>query len=360
VGLSMFHSKLYLNLNWYEATNENAVSSSAGTPITRIERIDTSSFRSWATYVVRIRDGQDPTSSTFNNNTLTPLSQADQDAIAKIMGLPFDWPNFPVAGTATNKSKGMEGSLTFNPMPNWTMKLDVSKQRSTYSDVAKQITDWLAVRMPVWTSAEADDMPASFNLSNGTPVSMRNFWNGYGFNADAKINNPNGWTSVSGFYSAAVLPVIYTAIAGQDTQVPNEHEWQVNYITNYLFTRGWLRGFSVGGSYQWTDKAVAGYYGSTDPATYAHPSPGQSVMVLPDLNRPIFTPAEHHIGLWVAYTRELPAILGEHIKAKFQFNVFDVTENGGLQPILFNMDGSPASYRIIDPRTYSFTTTLYF
>jgi len=360
VGMSMFHNKLYLNLNWYEATDENAPSSAAGTPIGRIERIDTSSFRSWATYVVRIRDGQDPTSSTFNNNTTTPLTQADQDAIAKIMGLPFTWPTYSVAGTQSDKANGMEASLVYNPVPNWTMKLDVGKQQSTYSDVAKQITDWLAVRMPIWTSAQALDMPASFNLSSGTPVSMQHFWTGYGFNADALQNNPNGWTSVQGFYNAAVLPTIFTAIAGQNTKVPNEREWQSNFITNYAFTHGWLRGVSVGGAFRWADKAIAGYYGSTDPSTYAHPAPGQTVMVLPDLNRPIYTPAEHHLDLWLAYTTELPAVFGQHVRAKFQLNVRDVTENGGLLPILFNMDGSPASYRIKDPRTYYFTTTLYF
>ena len=360
VGLSMFHSKLYLNLNWYEATNENASSSAAGTPITRITRMDTSSFRSWATFVVRIRDGQDPTANGFNNNTTTPLTQTEQDAISSIMGLPFQWPTWSIAGTQSDFARGMEAALTYNPVPNWTMKVDVGKQRSTYSDVAKQITDWLAVRMPIWTSAHADDMPASFNLSNGTVVSMRNFWTGYGFNADALQNGSNGWTSVQGFYNAAVLPVIYTAIAGQNTKVPNEREWTANYITNYAFTHGRLRGLSVGGAYRWDDKAVVGYYGSTDPSTYAHSTPGQSTMVLPDINRPIYTPAEHHIDLWVAYTTKLPRILGQSVTAKFQFNVRDATENGGLQPILFNMDGSPASYRIIDPRTYYFTTTLYF
>ncbi len=360
VGLSMFHNKLYVELNWFEADNQNAPQSAAGTPIIRIERIDTSSFRSWANYVVRIRDGQDPTSPDFANNTITPLTQAEQDQIAQIMGVPFDWPTWSVAGTETDKAKGMEASLIYNPMPNWTMKLDVGKQRSTYSDVSKQITDWLAVRMPVWTSAAAPDMPALITMSNGTELSLQHFWTGYGFNADARITNPNGWTSVQGFYNAAVLPVIYTAIAGQGTRVPNEREWTVNYITNYAFTHGRLKGWSVGGAYRWADKAIAGYYGSTDPSTYAHPAPGEAVMVLPDLTRPIYVPAEHHLDLWVAYTTELPQIFGKRVQAKFQFNIRDVTENGGLQAILFNVDGSPAEYRILDPRTFFFTTTLSF
>ncbi len=360
VGMSMFHNKLYVSLNWYEADNQNAPQSAAGTPIIRIERIDTSSFRSWANYIVRIRDGQDPTANGFANNTITPLTQTEQDQIAQIMGVPYNWPTWSVAGTETDKSKGMEASLVYNPVPNWTMKLDVGKQRSTYSDVSKQITDWLAVRMPVWTNATAADMPALITMFDGTQLSLQHFWTGYGFNADAKINNPNGWTSVQGFWNNAVAPVIYTAIAGQNTQAPNEREWTVNYITNYAFTHGRLKGWSVGGAYRWADRAIAGYYGNTDPSTLSHPLPGQSFIVLPDLNRPIWVPSEHHIDLWVAYTTQLPEILGHRIQAKFQFNVRDLTEGGGLQPILFNYDGSPASYRILDPRSYFFTTTLTF
>ncbi len=360
VGLSMFHNKLYLNLDWYEADDQNAPSSAAGTPIGRIERVDTSSFRSWADFVVRIRDGQDPTTKDFANNSITPLTQTEQDTIAKMMQLAFDWPTYRVAGTETDKSKGMEASLIYNPMPNWTIKWDVGKQRSTYSDVAKQITDWLAVRMPIWTSAVATDMPALVKMYNGQELSLQHFWTGYGFNADARLTNNYGWTSVQGFYNSAVAPTVYTAIAGQNTQVPNEREWTSNLITNYEFTHGRLKGFSVGGAYRWEDKAIVGYYGSTDPNTYAHPAPGQSVMVLPDINRPIYTPSQTHIDLWIAYATELPKIFGKHVAAKFQFNVRDVTQNGGLLPILYNFDGTPAEYRIMDPRTYFFTTTLTF
>ena len=48
------------------------------------------------------------------------------------------------------------------------------------------------------------------------------------------------------------------------------------------------------------------------------------------------------------------------MQVKFQFNVRDLNQGGGLQCILFNADGSPAQYRILDPRTYYFTTTLDF
>jgi hypothetical protein len=40
--------------------------------------------------------------------------------------------------------------------------------------------------------------------------------------------------------------------------------------------------------------------------------------------------------------------------------VKDVTETGGLRALIYNADGSPAQYRIVDPRTFFVTSTFDF
>ena len=225
---------------------------------------------------------------------------------------------------------------------------------------------WLAQRLPIWQNAKVSD-PALQNEiqittgasgSGGTPTLLSNFWNGYGFSANAKLsnagtNNPT-WTSPQGYYNSTVLSDINVMLGLQGQTVPNERLWSWNIISTYAFERGWLKGVSVGGGIRWIDRAIAGFYGDT-----AHlNSSGQ--IAAPDLTRPIYTPAETHYDLWASYTTKIPKLFGDKVQVRFQFNVRDLTEKGGLQAIAYNLDGSPAYYRIVDPRQFLFTTTFEF
>jgi hypothetical protein len=153
---------------------------------------------------------------------------------------------------------------------------------------------------------------------------------------------------------------IYNAILAQGTQAPNERVWSANLISNYAVDRGPLKGLSVGGGYRWADRAIAGYYFNLDPSTFINPSAGVIQVVMPDLKRPIYTPSDVHLDVWAAYTTKIPKLFGDKVQVKFQLNVRDLNQKGGLLCVLFNGDGSPAQYRIVDPRTFYFTTTLDF
>jgi hypothetical protein len=208
----------------------------------------------------------------------------------------------------------------------------------------------------------ASDLPNELQITTGaagttaTPVLLSNFWNGYGFSADARQSNASssGWVSPRTFYESAVATEISVAKALQGQTVPNERLWSWNLISTYAFTHGTLRGASVGGAVRWADRAIAGFMGDTQHLN----SSGQ--IAAPDITQPIYTPAETHVDLWAAYTTKIPKIFGDKVQVRFQLNVRDVTEGGGLQAIAFNFDGSPAAYRIKDPRQYFFTTTLDF
>lgn len=377
-GVSLFDNKLVATLNWYQDDQQNAPAVSASTALGRVVRIDTSSFRSWAEYVVRIRNGENPTDPLFANASARPLTGAEQDQIAAIMGVPYTWPSFSnggsINGTQENVSKGMEASIIYNPLRNWNIKFTVGKQRAMYKAIAPQIDAWLygssAInpngRLAYWQAATAPDMPGVVNFEGnaGRKLSLQNFWTGYGFNADAYLENASGsnpgWISPQGFYYAAVATEVNNAKLLQNNRAPNEREWSYNLISTYAFQTGILKGVGVGGGLRWADKAIAGYYGSTDPSTYVHPTAAQSLMSLPDVTRPIYTPSETHIDVWLRYTHKIPKLFGEKVNVTFQINVYDLTESGKIQPINFNWDGSPAGYRIIDPRKFAFTTTFDF
>lgn len=380
VQIAMFNNKLVARLNWYEATNENALSNAANTVVGRLQRIDTVSARRWAEYVVRIRSGQNPTTEAdFDNNTTHPLSQAQQDAIRDLQWgnftlKDFRWPTLyqgTVNSTESNAAKGKEFQLTYNPTRTWTIKWTVGQQRSSYSKVGPELQEWIAFRKPQWQSLVATDIPGELTRFDGNKLFLANFWSGYGFtqafpqgeagNAqglnDAPSNASGGTGTPATTYTSIVEAVYFPALALQNQKARNQREWSTTVLTSYGFTKGWLKGLTIGGQYNWQDSAIAGYQSLLDPSTYARPNATTAQIVFPDLTKPIYTPSIDSIDLFASYTRK---IFNDKVRMKVQLNVRDVTESGGLQAVIFNQDGSPAQYRIKDPRTFFVTTTFDF
>jgi TonB-dependent Receptor Plug Domain len=385
---SIINNKLSWSLDWYKANNVNAVSSAASTAIGRAERIDNSSTFVWAREVVRIRNGQDPTDINFDNNTVFPLTPAMQTQINALVAGPevksdgtpvvlaqqvngqgsLPWPNTNIQGTNSQESKGMEGSLIYNPTRNWNIKLTFGKQVSTYNKAIGEITAWLYGtgtaangngRLNFWQNVAAPDLPTVYTRNNGNKLYLGSFWNSYGYGGDANSNTTGATSTPNSTYYGIVDSQLYQLITLQGTRSPSEREYNSSLISNYSFQEGRLKGFSVGGSVRWASNATVGYYGSLDPAKYTHPTATQNLISYPDLTRPIYDPATMNLDAWVSYTTRVP-VFGKSVRAKFQLNCVGVNENGGLRPIVFEADGSPAQYRIVDPRTFFLTSTFDF
>jgi hypothetical protein len=120
-----------------------------------------------------------------------------------------------------------------------------------------------------------------------------------------------------------------------------------------------LKGLSLGGGLRWASNAVVGYYADLNPARFTHPTDTQNVIAWPDLGKPQYIPATTNLDVWASYTTRLP-VFGKSVRAKFQLNIQSLTESGGLTPITYQADGTPAQYRIMDPRTFFVTTTFDF
>jgi len=106
---------------------------------------------------------------------------------------------------------------------------------------------------------------------------------------------------------------------------------------------------SVGGSLRWIDKGSIGFYGlGYDPSKDLR-LPANKILQL-DPNRPIYSPAQTYVDLFVSYRTKL---FHDKVGATFQLNVKNVGESGGgLQATSAFLDGSPSTYRIVDPRQF--------
>jgi hypothetical protein len=377
VSVSLFDNKLVARLNWFETTSLNERADN--NLLQRTIRFDTSITRGWAESTVRYLSGEDITNN-FGNASLRPLSTAQQAAAEQLAGQPITWPGVTIRDTQDVTAEGLEFQLIYNPRPNWSIKATAGQQDTKVSNTNRAWEEWVngsggrlafwqALRVPqaMIDAAPADRRSLMGNVVYGnagtasTPISLAQFWSGsYGFQGPGdtliRQDSGSGWTSPLGYWERAVESEIAIARQFEGRSVPNQRKWRGNILSNYEFTDGRLRGFSVGGAVRWEEKMVAGYYGTFDRDANGTVEPTETIMERPDLNRPIYVGSETHFDFWMAYNRKLT----EKIGMKVQLNVRDALENGGLMPVLFNLDGTAGAYRIIDPRQIMLTTTFSF
>ena len=363
--------KLYLRMTWFKSASQNNVTGVSQTLTDRELYVDQNEFKNWATTVVELMSGEDPTSTQFGNQNVYPLTQNMYNQMSALTGLNVNYlqsGGAPLTGgyssaeaTNTTTAGGYNIELTYNPVPNWTMKITGGHQNSQLSAVDTQAKAYQAVRMPVWEAAVA---PAQFSglitnylgKGNTSYLYVGSFWNSYGYDSNTNSNGTNGGPTTPGIYFSGVVGVpIAVEEAAQGSNVPEETPYAFQGITDYNFITGPLKNLDVGGGLRWSSPTVEGYYGATQAALLN--ASGQ--VAANDITKPIYTPAQLHVDAWVAYSFKLPWD-NDKIRCRVQLNCSDLTSNGWLQTIQFNYDGSPAVYRIIPPRQWALTTTFSF
>jgi hypothetical protein len=363
VQFSLFDNKLFARINWFKATNQDE-RTNPGTSISRLTgNVDRDLYRNWAREIALINRGLDPTLRTDFNTDGWSQAELDQleTEIGQIWGLPHDYYDDvgSIYATRDAVAEGMEFQLTYNPSRAWTMKFTAGQQETKYSDVLKEFDAWYDVRFPVWSSARAADHLGSqyqqyaqpFVDDNGIDYSYGSFLSSYGYSGNIRLGNASGIETAQDYYDAIVAPQYAIASDLEGQAAPGQRKYRWSYLTNYGFDEGKLKGFSVGGSARWEDKAVIGYYGRANLTT------GSTDLTLSDVARPIYDDSNAYVDLWVSYTTK---VFDDRVRMKVQLNVANAFENGGLRVVGVNYDGSPNAYRIIDPRRITLTTKFDF
>ena len=358
---SLLDNKLFARMTWFEASNENE-QFSASTTLSRLSgHIDTTAFRNWARTIAMINMGMNPTQPGFGENLPQAVEDQVQDAAEEIWQQPYDYyANLPFPtsnATRSAESKGYEIEVNYNPSPAWTLRFTFGRQDTKYAGVLKEYDAWFAVRDPIWKAAKAADflLPqyqqfATYTTSGGRAVDLTNFWTSYGFSSDIRQDHPDGWSNVENYYNAVLTPQVRLARDLEGQSAPGQRKYRGSLLTTYNFTEGRLQGFFVGAAQRWEDKSVIGYYGKSSGAN------GTQIDIS-DTTRPIYDSANHYTDLWVGYKRR---IMSDKVGMTVRLNVANVFENGGLQTVGVNYDGSPYAFRIVDPRQFILTTSFDF
>lgn len=291
----------------------------------------------------------------------------------RVMGLTYEFMDaMEAAGDAGRiaapndvLSKGDELEINFNPTRAWTVSASVTKNVSINQNAGIVIEEWLNARLPIWNAIEdprftpADDPRAGTANAIPTGATGHLLWR---YISGAPFNNAiygyDTTNSAAANYATFIEgPVaVFRQLEGKPRPQTSKYVVKVNtkYNLSGLTDNRYLKNMSVGGSLRWNDKKSIGFLGQGyDPATF----PTVTILAL-DTTKPVYTPAETYVDVFASYNTKL---FRDKVRARFQFNVKNVTESGDrlLTTAVFP-DGTALAYRIIDPRQFILSATFDF
>ncbi len=313
--VSLFDRKLYLRVNWYETSqlNVGGYGPNVASVTTRILRQGLESFAD-----------NDPVNAGFQISDI-PIPTGP---ILDIRGFEFDFenltafesPDTALSGTSDLVSEGTEIELNYNPIPNWTMVLNVSQTKASRDNTSPSFARFIDEFMiPEFVNSSFGDFVITAIPNRPTVREL----------AQAEINN-------------------FRLRQFQDGGPVGElKEWQWSFITNYEFIEGDLEGFGVGGAMRWQDESSIGFRVIEDP----------ELGFIQDVTDPFFGPTDFKVDAWVSYKKK---ILDDKVDWRIQLNVRNLLNDDDLIPIAVQPTGETARVLIPEPLKFELSTKFSF
>jgi hypothetical protein len=221
--------------------------------------------------------------------------------------------SFPT-GTVDNQSKGIEFELIGQPLKNWNVSINASKQTAAQIALGADLSSFIEAQHAKFESPAGD---------------LRLWWGG-----DQTLRD---------FYNQGPWSAYQFQLQTNGKMVAEMSPWRFNAVTNYSFTRGLLKGVNIGGGYRWQQGVILGYLLNDAKDNL-------------DVERPVWGQAQDALDLWVGYERQLP----RNINWRIQVNVREAGRAAHLVPISIQPDGTPANFRIDEGQSWEITNTFTF
>lgn len=238
---TLFERKIFGSITYYETQQLNQVRNSLGEIINDFDDVWDTIENAYATL--------SPATLAAARLPANPPARPTDDATAVFSRNSAENNGNPgaiFADTLDSKSKGIELELTANPTPNWRLSWSVSQHLSTVSAARKTAIGYYAEHLPTW-QRYVD--PAGTIVAPLSTAFIQADMRGLPL-ADMLASIANGFDETN------------AEVGGQRF---GNREWSSNLVSRYSFREGWLKGWNVGGSVRWRDKALVGY--AADPAT---------------------------------------------------------------------------------------------
>ena len=337
--LSLFENKFIARVNWFESEQTNVSSPNGlsawflyGADVNMINELndglnegrvfDRDDLNTYLTQNGKVPDNALPADWTFGEDIITeemfrkalPLNMFEHARIYETAPGQFEQLGPErLAQVANTESEGVEIEVVYNPMENWRILLNVSKQEAVANGINRFIKPFVEARAEQWLN-----MP-TWEASMDRERFLKDIYNP--FLTSQSLNGGN------------VLEL---------------REWRTNFVTNYTFVEGPLRGFGVGGATRWMSESHIGFPIIRDSDT------GD---LREDITNPFQGPTEQFWDFWLSYQRPL---FDGKVDWKLQLNIKNAFTHDDAVPVLNQPDGSIAAIRILDPRRITLRSTISF
>lgn len=319
-SLDLLKSKLHVKFNWYDMTAANdsdSIADSVNMPLAQ-----------WALPFMDLY--KMPGIAAYHG--VTNYKKGIADGITLGDGRLYN------GYTANSTSKGMEVELTYNITDNWRLMATVSKQEAKMSNVAAGLTAFIEERLAYWKSIpglwDTWVLPAAADPNHtidpwwSTDRTGKDIWGAWGYEGEY---------------------LTYKAWEGKPS--PQLAKYHGSLMTNYKFAQGPMKGVNLGFGARYIDKAIIGAPGIFD-------STGTIVTGL-DTDHPYYYHSYLTYDAWLGY-KFRPTFFGKKYELSFQLNCRNLESKGRYQPIKADYYGVARDFRIVQPRSFYFTTELRF
>ena len=235
-----------------------------------------------------------------------------------------------VTVTQDQVSSGNEVEITATPIQGLDVSIVASKVSAFRSNLAPSFVKWANERWTVF-QGPAGDMRVSAEAD------------GEGNSTDYPGQNGD---TVRNLYKNVMANILFQQ-RNEGLNVPELKPWHFTAVANYSVRDGRLKGVNFGGAFRWSDRSVTGYPVKME---------ADGVNAYFDVQHPYKGNSESVVDLWTGYNWPVKGKL----KIRTQLNIRNAFAKKDLIPVTVQPDGTPAGYRIPEPRTVSMTTTLDF
>lgn len=355
LSLNLFDGKLVVRATRFDNVQKNSQNNDINTMAGRVLRID---------FLTTGAGSPTPSHNLYTNaqrwvawaNPGWSQSQIDAE-VERQTGLSREDFNYysnaspPIGATSDIRSTGTEIEINYNPNRYWTVTGSITNTKSVLTNVSKALVDWIDERMPIWTTIVDPSISDAAAAAEGNPGKL---WWKHRYTQSGTAPAPGtpatftatAQTPEQNFIAFVSAPfAIIRAQEGKNN--PQVRPYALRFSTSYqlagLTEQKHLKRMTVGGALRWEDKASIGYYGVQSlPAVITDLDP----------NRPIYDKARYYVDLFASYKFKL---WRDKVDASVKLNVRNLGENGRLQPVGAFPDGTPHTYRIIDPQQFILT-----
>lgn len=361
VGVTFsFDNKFTARLNWFQTSIQNNTTSRIGNTLNQLVDFATRGYI-WATYDIsqldpdgnRIIDvGPNGGDHRWKGNDRYDVERTYQarDALQWVVddgwmqarmdeGLLIlrengsGWTrnnSFPgLTDTEDRVAKGYELNLTYNPTKNWRMAFNATKLQSVSSNVGPLM----------------ENVMNRF-FENYEQIKTFTFWEA----ADTRYNKNS---ALSRWLEPRVQSYYQDKL--QEGKATNEtREWSTNFVTNYKFTDGRFKGFSVGGAVRWQSEGVVGY-----PLMDYEVSDGV-VLRVPDVDNPYKGSDALYVDLNAGFSKK---IMDGKVRYNARIHVKNINNPGSDNLTTLRVrssDGAPVTVRWDPPMEISFNNSFSF